>query len=232
MIPYRRDLTRSTRQRKQLMTATAQPQPPLESEPIVLEGVSWETYESLLRDVEVSHQNVRVTYDRGRMVVTSPLPKHAKWKSLLGSFVEAIADEKGIPISPFGSTTWKRRDKRRGLEADECFYIQHEPQVRGKLEFDLRHDPPPDLAIEVDLRQHALDRQLVYAALGIPEVWRFEGNVVETVLLQADDSYRVSSTSAAFPFLKPAELKQFLDLFGTLDHNSIVRRVREWARTL
>ena len=88
----------------------------------MLEGVSWETYESLLRDLETSHQNVRVTYDRGRMSLTSPLPKHEKRKSLLRCFVEAIAGEKHIPISTFGSPTWKRRDKRRGLEPDECFY--------------------------------------------------------------------------------------------------------------
>ena len=118
------------------MTTSVQP-PPQSPEPIVLEDVSWDTYESLLRDLEHSPQNLRVTYDRGRMVVRSPLPKHEKWKFLLGRFVEAIADEKNIPISTFGSTTWKRRDKRRGLEADECFYIQHEPQMRGKLDLDL-----------------------------------------------------------------------------------------------
>ncbi len=214
------------------MTATIQPQPQVETEPIVFENVSWETYESLLRDLEDSHQNLRVTYDQGMMVVMSPLPKHEKWKSLLGCFVEVIADEKNVPISTFGSTTWKRRDKRRGLEADECFYVQHEPQVRGQLEFDLKRDPPPDLAIEIDLRRHPLDRPSVYAALGVPEVWRFDGEKIEVLLLQADGTYRISETSASFPFLKPADLKQFLDLFGTMDQNSLLRKVREWARTL
>ena len=140
-----------------MTTTTLQPLSQSQPDPLVLEDVSWDTYESLLRDLENSHQNLRVTYDRGRMVVISPLPKHEKWKSLLGRFVEAIADETGVPISTFGSTTWKRRDKRRGLEADECFYVQHEAQMRGKLDLDLKIDPPPDLAIEVDLRNHPLN---------------------------------------------------------------------------
>src|SRR5687767_1887110 len=108
------------------MTAVVHPSPPPPSspEPIVLEDVSWETYESLLRDLEVSHQNLRVTYDRGRMVVMSPLPKHEKWKSLLGAFVEAIADETGVPVSTFGSTTWIRRESRTGQDAEQCFYVK------------------------------------------------------------------------------------------------------------
>lgn len=215
-----------------IMTATIQPQPQAETEPILFENVSWETYESLLRDLEDAHQNLRITYDEGRMVVMSPPPKQERWKSLLGRFVEAIADEKNVPISTFGSTTWKRRDKRRGLEADECFYVQHEPQVRGKLDFNLKRDPPPDLAIEIDLCRHPLDRPSVYAALGVPEVWRFDGEKIEVLLLEPDGKYRSSETSAAFPFLRPAELKQFLDLFGTTDQNSLLRTVRAWARTL
>src|SRR5687767_13666018 len=214
------------------MTTVIQPPVPSQPEPIVLEDVSWSTYESLLRDLQASHQNLRVTYDRGRMVVMSPLPKHEKWKSLLGAFVEAIADETGVPISTFGSTTWKRRDKRRGLEADECFYVQHEPQMRGKLDLDLKTDPPPDLAIEVDVRNHPLDRPSVYAALGVPEVWQFDGERIEVLVLQPDGAYRAAELSAAFPFLRPADLKQFLDLYQTTDQNGIMRRVREWARTL
>src|SRR5712671_5095562 len=111
------------------MTVALRPETGDESQPIVMDGVSWETYESLVRDFEASGQHKRVTYDRGRMVIVSLLPKHEKWKSLLGRFVEAIADEHGVPISTFGSTTWKRKDTLRGLEPDECFYIQHEAQV-------------------------------------------------------------------------------------------------------
>jgi Uma2 family endonuclease len=213
------------------MTTIAQPEVRDEAQPLVLEGVSWETYESLINDLEDAGQHVRVTYDEGWMCFVSPLPKHEKWKSLLGRFVEAIADERDIPISTFGSTTWKRRDRRKGLEPDECFYVQREREVRGKLDFDLRRDPPPDLAIEVDIRRHPVDRFAVYAGLGGPEIWSLTGKTIETYLLDhTTGKYELVETSAAFPFLKPAELKRFLDRFTETDQNSLIREVRKWTR--
>lgn len=215
------------------MTITAsQPEHAAEADLIVLDGVSWKTYESLLRDFEATGQRKRVTYDRGTMVIVSPLPKHEKWKSLPGRFVEAIADARAIPISTFGSTTWKRRKRRRGLEPDDCFYIQREPAVRGKLDIDLTGDPPPDLAIETDLRLPGVDRMAIYAALEVPEVWCFDGDRIEARLLNASGTYDASQYSAAFPFLRPAELKQFLDMYGQTDQGSIIRLVREWAAKL
>jgi len=200
--------------------------------PILLEGVSWETYESLIRDFEESGQHKRVTYDQGRMAIVSPLPRHEKWKSLLGCFVEAIADARGVPISTYGQTTWRRKARRRGLEADECFYIQHELQMRGKLDIDLEKDPPPDLCIEIDLRRTPIDKLAVYAGLEFPEVWHMTHGRIEVALLQSDGSYQDSPTSAAMPFLRPAGLKQFLDRFGETDQNSLLRTVREWAKSL
>lgn len=199
---------------------------------LVLEGVSWETYESLLRDFEATGQRKRVTYDDGRMVIVSPLPKHEKWKSLLGGFVEAIADARDIPISTFGSTTWKRKRKKKGLEPDECFYIQKESIVRGRMDIDLKRDPPPDLAIEVDLRPYLRNKLNVYAGLGISEVWCFDGIELEMFVLQADGEYQQVQSSGAMPFLKPDDLKRFLDLFTQMDQNSLMRKVREWAREL
>jgi len=213
------------------MTTIVQSEVRDEVEPLVLEGVSWETYESLINDLEDAGQHVRMTYDEGRMCLVSALPKHEKWKSLIGRFVEAIADERDIPISTFGSTTWKRRDRKKGLEPDECFYVQRELQVRGKLDFDLRRDPPPDLAIEVDIRRHPVDRFAVYAGLGIPEIWNFNGKTIETfVLSECTGKYHLAETSVAFPFLKPADLKQFLDRYSSTDQNSLMREVRAWTR--
>lgn len=214
------------------MTVVDQIEDDLAEGPIVLEGVSWETYESLLRDLDEAGQHKRITYDQGRMAIVSPLPRHEKWKSLLGCFVEAIADARQIPVSTYGQTTWKRKAKRRGLEADECFYIQHELQMRGKLDIDLKQDPPPDLCIEIDLRRTPIDKLAVYAGLEVPEIWHMSRGRIEVALLQADKSYRDSQGSAAFPFLKPADLKQFLDRFGETDQNSLLRQVREWAKTL
>jgi Uma2 family endonuclease len=198
-----------------------------------LDGMSWETYESLLSDFQSTGQRKRVLFDRGRMVIVSPLPKHEIWKSLLGRFVEAIADEKSISICTLGSTTWKRKDLLRGLEPDECFYIQHELQVRGKLHLALGIDPPPDLAIEIDLRENLAEKLEVYASLGFPEVWCYDGHeIVVRVLDVISGKYQTGLRSKAFGFLNPADLVPFLERFGTTDQNTIVRQVRLWSRSL
>ena len=104
--------------------------------------------------------------------------------------------------------------------------------MRNKLEIDLERDPPPDLCIEVDLRRTPLDKLAVYAALEIPEVWHFDTKNIEVVLLQPDGAYAKSETSAAFPFLRPADLKQFLDRYGRTDQSTLLRSVKQSAREL
>ena len=205
-----------------------------EPEPVYLERVSWETYMAYLRQLDATGRRKRVTYDRGRMAIVSPLiPRHEKWKSLLGAFVEAIADERGIPISTFGSTTWKSKQRKRGLEPDECFYIQHEARMRHRLTIDLQRDPPPDLCIEIDLRRTPMDKLGVYAALRVPELWHCddEGRI-EAMVLRPRRKYVRTERSAALPFLRPAELKRFLDRYLETDQNSLMREVRAWAAKL
>ncbi len=214
------------------MTVAERIEEEVEDQPVVLEDISWRTFMSFARDLEDSGQHKRLTYDRGRMAIVSPLPIHEKWKSLLGRFVEAIADERGITISTFGQTLWKRKDLKRGLEPDECFYIQHEPQMRGKRKIDLLVDPPPDLCIEIDLRRTPMDKRAVYAALGIPELWHFEKETLEVLALGSHEIYSRSDYSVAMPFLRPADLKQFVEKYGQMDQGSLVRRVRDWAKKL
>ncbi len=116
---------------------------------VVLRGVSWTTYRALSQDLE-SEPGKRLTYDQGMLEIMVPLPPREAYKKLMGRLVEVITEETETEIRSLGSTTWRRDDLRKGLEADECYYIQHEQAVRGKAEIDLTIDPPPDLAIEVD----------------------------------------------------------------------------------
>jgi Uma2 family endonuclease len=199
---------------------------------IVLEDVSWETYESLLHDFQVSGQRKRITYNDGRMVIVSPLFKHEKWKKLLGRCVEAITDEREIDIVSAGSTTWRRKRKKQGLEPDECFYIPNAAKVECRLELDLKKDPPPDLAIEVDLRPYLKNKLDVYAGLGIPEVWCFDGIDFEIFALQKDGAYLKVSNSVALPFVTAKDLKRFLDLVTEVKERALLREVRKWAREL
>jgi Uma2 family endonuclease len=128
------------------------------------------------------------------------------------------------------TTTFRRRQKERGLEPDDCYWIASEPLVRGKEEIDLKVDPPPDLAIEVDITSSSLNRMSIYASLNVPEVWRYNGKVLTFNALQADGSYAVVTHSKAFPLISPADLMKFLPMREQMDENAVIRQFREWVR--
>ena len=196
----------------------------------VIENATWGLYERLLRDLDGQH--ISITYDDGRLALMSPLPIHEIVKTVTGRLIETTAMELDIPCACLGSTPWKRKDIRKGLEADECYYVQHEPQVRAKTKFDLKRDPAPDLAVEVDIRRHPLDRPGVYAALGVNELWRYDGKRIHFLKLGADGRYHPLSASEAFPFLTPERINHFLQMIDSVDQTTLVRRYRDWLRTL
>jgi Uma2 family endonuclease len=194
-----------------------------------LDGISWETYEHLLRDVE--GQNLRLTYDRGRLTIVSPTHRHDKLKKLIGRMIEALSDELGVEVSSFGSATWRRHDLLRGLEPDECYYVQNESRVRGKDDLDLSVDPPPDLAIEIDVTRHFTPRLPVYSSLGVPEVWQFQGKELRALALR-EGEYVPIDVSNAFPMLRPADLEQFLAMRHAVSERALIARFRAWLGTL
>lgn len=196
---------------------------------LLLSGIDWRTYTRLLH-IFAEHPSVRLTYDRGVLEIMSPLPEHESDADMLGRFVVVMTEELGLPIKAGRSTTFRRRRKRRGLEPDNSYWIATEPRVRGKRRIDLKIDPPPDLAIEVDVTSSSLDRMAIYAALAVPEVWRLDGSLLTFHVLGAGGRYTVSTHSAAFPLVAPSDLVGFLSLRSTLDENTVVRQFREWFR--
>jgi Uma2 family endonuclease len=192
---------------------------------LVLESASWELYQRLLRDA--GERNLRVTYDRGRMEIMAPLSEHERPSRSLSMFVMLIAMELNIPVACCGSTTFKLKPKERGLEPDECFYVQNERAVRGRKRLDLRRDPPPDLAIEIEITSRVLPKLPIYAALGIPEVWRYDGKRVTCLQLQRSD-YRAAQRSLAFPFLRPRDLTRFLERLAEEGETAVMLAIRDW----
>ena len=186
----------------------ASPSKPLPGEVVSVDNVTWEQYERLVEDPTYYH--VRITFDQGKMTLMSPLPIHDRIKTLTGRLVEFAAFELDIPISSFGSTTWKRRDLAKGLEPDECYYIQNEPLVHGRSDIDLGQDPPPDLAVEIDVTHNPLNRPNIYAALGVGELWRYDGERFQFVLRTAAGKYEPIPKSAAFPFMTPPDVDRFI----------------------
>ncbi len=165
-----------------MTTASATLTEPIEGDHrVVLRGVGWDGYQSLQK--MVGDQPVRLTYDRGDVELMSPLLKHERKKSLLGQFVRILAREFRIPVMPAGSTTWSREDLDKGLEADDSFYVGNLERVADPDNIELEVDPPPDLAIEIEITHSALDRIGIYGALGVPELWRFNGKTLRVLRL-------------------------------------------------
>lgn len=208
-----------------MTTSTLRPAPVSERR-FVLEGVSWAYYEQTL--AELGEQHVRITYDRGRMEFMSPSPRHERVKKIIGRLVELYALEADIPILPLGSVTCRREDLARGLEPDECYYVQNSLVDPDKM--DLSVDPPPDLAIEVDITSGSIPRQPIYAALGVPEIWRFDGREIYPMLRQTSGTYRRSDSSLVFPQLPMAQLNHFLNLALTEDQHAAMKGFQDSAR--
>ncbi|MFQ4136074.1 Uma2 family endonuclease [Nodosilinea sp. PGN35] len=129
-----------------------------------MHNISWQTYRSLIKDFE-QEPAIRLTYDRGSLEIRIPLDPHETFKKLLGRLIEAATEELGLEIRSMGSRTCDREDLAKGLEPDQCYYIQHEVEVRGLAQIDLAHCPPPDLAVEIDITSSSLNPMAIYSAL-------------------------------------------------------------------
>ena len=198
---------------------------------ILLEDVSWELYEHLLR--EVGNGAIRITYSDGMLEIMSPLPKHERWSRRIGSLIQLLCVELNIPMVPLGSTTFRDAAKRKGLEPDECFYVRNaEAGARMDEAFDPSIDPPPDLAVEVDITRRSISRQPIYAALGVPELWRFDGERLEVLLLGSNGRYSPQPASATFPFLPMAEVERFLSQMRDTVDTQVLVAFQQWARSL
>ncbi|MCI0463628.1 MAG: Uma2 family endonuclease [Gemmataceae bacterium] len=195
-----------------------------------LSGIDWRMYTRLLR-IFAERRDVRLTYDRGELEIMSPRLEHDDDSRFLGRLVTVLTEELGLPLRMGGSTTLRRRLRQRGIEADECFWIANAHRMAGRRRLDLRTDPPPDLAVEVDVSHSSLDRLSIYAALRVPEVWRLEGDTLTFHVLQPDGNYRTSATSQSFPQITPADLLSYLQQARqAADENAVVRQFRDWLR--
>jgi Uma2 family endonuclease len=195
---------------------------------VLIRGVGWQGYQALLG--LVGNQPVRLTYDRGDVELMSPLFKHERNRSLLAQMVEILTEELGIPRMSAGATTLKREDLDRGLEADASFYLGDLSRLSDTDDLDLAMDPPPDLAIEIEITRSVLNRLGVYGALGVPEIWRFDGRNLRILDRQPDGSYREIPRSEALPWISIEEMTRFVQLEETRDETLWARKFRAWVR--
>jgi Uma2 family endonuclease len=165
-----------------------------------LPGFAWEHYERLLAFV-ADHPGLRIRYDRERLEVLSPSPAHDEYARLVDFCVFIYCEVRGLKLRAFGNATWKRQDIGRGLEADACYYTRNEEHIRGKSSMDLATDPPPDIAVEIDLSRSSIPKFSIYTALAIPEVWRFDGQALSFYVLSGSGEYIETPESRALPGL-------------------------------
>lgn len=213
-----------------LASPPTRPRPPASLDDIqhlLLENVSWELYEKLLS--EVGDHPLRMTYDDGRLEIMSPLPEHEDVKILIHDLIRALTEEFNITVKSLGSTTFRRQDLAKGLEPDQCYYFKHEAKMRGRKRINLKKDPAPELAIEIDITSPSLPRQPVYAKLGVNEIWRYNGKTLECLEL-ANNEYRARKTSRIFSTLTVSDLTRFIKQLPTQEENSILRAFRQWVR--
>jgi Uma2 family endonuclease len=175
---------------------------------------------------------IRVTYDKGSIEIMSPLPEHECFLEAIGAMLDVMTVERGISMARFGSTTFRRRDLECGLEPDKCYYLRNAGRVRGMRDFDPTIYPPPDLAIELDIIHRLVEREPIYAALGVPELWRFDGQHLTVLMLNEKHVYDRSETSSAFPFLPMKKFETFLLRMKREDQNTILREFRQWSAGL
>jgi Uma2 family endonuclease len=195
---------------------------------VVLHNVSWETYERLLSDDE-ERRVPRMTYDQGVLELVTPSKPHEVDAAAITRIVDIVTAVLGIPIQSTASTTYRRHDLERGFEPDASFYIQNEPRVRNRREVDLSVDPPPDVVLEMEMSRSARDKLPLFASMGVPEVWRCDGQRV-TILVLEQNRYRESSSSLALPVLTNDILTRFLAESRTVLSPVWFQTVSDWAR--
>lgn len=195
---------------------------------VVLHDISWQQFENLLANLGDSRA-ARVAYDNGSLEIMTPLPQHEYYKETLGDAVKDIAEALEQDYESLGSTTWKREIKKAGVESDNCFYFQNEAKIRGKLDFDLEQDPPPDLALEIDVTSKSLRRFPIYARLGVPEIWCYDSGELKIYQLDRQE-YREVETSSIFPTLPIQELPELIEKYRFSGRRSLRQAVREWAK--
>lgn len=162
------------------------------------------------------------------MVISS---EHDNLGNLFGLIVFTLARFYGKKVKNCGSFTHQREDIERGFEPDQCFYLAHVDAVRGKKKLDLATDPPPDLMIEIDVSRSSLDRMSIFAAFGVPEVWRYDTKTIQVHVLSSGE-YASVAASPTFPQVPIPELKKFLDIGLREDDVAMVDALELWLAAL
>ncbi|MGI0493458.1 Uma2 family endonuclease [Alkalinema pantanalense CENA528] len=198
----------------------------LPGERLLLRDIDWTEFETILLDLG-DRRTSRIAYYQGLLEVMAPSPEQESYQDCLGDGVKILLIEWEIMAYPLGSTTLSKRSLGTGIEPDQCFYITNAIAVQGRKRLDLEVDPPPDLAIEIDVTSRT--HLEIYAALGVQEVWRFSQSQLKINQLQ-NGAYQVCPESQFFPGRELAsQITNFIQQAQTDSWNAAYKTFRAWA---
>lgn len=217
---------RSAARRTKAPSAPAVVEPP---QHLVLWDIGWDAYEAI-NNALVDRPGLRMTYDRGSLEIMTLSIEHEQYKAILRLFILVLAEEFKLPMKGAGSTTYSKKDLNRGLEPDECFYFQNYRKILGVKRIDLSKHPVPDLAIEMEVSHSVLDRLGIYEALGVPEIWRYDGAALIVLKRLKSGKYKEAAESPTFPGIPLAEVARFVRMGDEMDDIALMSAFRTWVR--
>ena len=198
----------------------------LGEERVVLRNISWETFDRLLEETG-DRRNTRFYYLDGTLEIMSPLFIHEGSNRFIEALIGATAEVLEMNLRRSGSVTLRLKPKRAGAEPDSSFYIQSEPLIRHLNALDLKQDPPPDLVVEVDITSSSDRRFPIYARLGIPELWQYNGKDLQYYILQ-DGEYVPVQISPTFPIVFADILVSYLQRRLVIGEMQTIREFKAW----
>ena len=194
-----------------------------------LRDVDWQTYVALSDTTD--RAGCRLTYDRGDLEIMTPSMPHERYGTMIGRMVERYSEIFDIEIRSVASTTFRRADMHRGFEADEAYYVQNAERIRGISQVDLEIHPPPDLVVEIEISRSAIDKMSLFAAMGIPELWRYNRQSLEVFCLE-NKTYASAATSEVFPGFPLKYAEHLLGLQLTSNETTLIRQFARHCESL
>lgn len=197
---------------------------------LTIHNTSWDDYERLLEALSDT-RHLRVSYDRGTLEIISPLREHEKYAKLIERLVYFIAEKLDLEVESYGIATWKKVAIGRGVEADACFYVGHLGRIAEQEDIDQESVPPPDIVVEIDITGDSRRKFPIYAALGVTEIWRYDGKNLR-FYEPAGKTYREIPKSRFITGLKPAFFAEPLDQVKTKTQPDVMRAFAKRWRSL
>lgn len=197
---------------------------------VTFHNVSWTEYEELLMQVG-EPAGLHISYHEGTLCAMTVSAQHEKYARFIESLITAIRLRLRIKILGFGSATMRKQAARVGKEPDACFYVQTADQLGPRIQLDFAIDPPPDLAVEIDIHHDSLDKFPIYVELGVPEIWRYDGKTLTIYHLQRK-RYVKRESSLALPMLTSKLLTEYLNRLQTEDEFHVLLAFDAWLAQL